>query len=146
MSDRVKGFIVLDKNMCDIYDICERSIKYELQKTYHISEEHLTFENGFHFCEKIEHIVDYCRFENNRIFEVETASEIVRYRNKLAATEIKLTREVSTIELNEYFKEHQEEFAQSSDYILRKETARQGFQLETLVYDNHTSVRRAVAD
>ncbi len=139
----MKGYKALDKDMRAIHG---NNMQYELGKTYSINRKVVLCVNGFHFCEKIEDLSYHYNIAESRIFEIEADGNIKSDNIKYAAQRIRLVRELSKQEINDYFKKNWKSLVKSYSYDIRKTIAEQGYGLDILVYDEDWKVRRAVAE
>lgn len=73
---------------------------YEVGKSYHVDGTIDVCRNGLHFCENLKDVFDYYRRDGNRFFEVEASGTIRSDRNKSAASDLLIIRELSDIEIN----------------------------------------------
>lgn len=78
-----------------------RGMQYEVGKSYQVDGDIVACKNGLHFCEHLKNVFDFYPRENgNRFFEVEAFGTIVRDGKKIAASDIKIVRELSQTEIN----------------------------------------------
>lgn len=137
----MKGYKALDN---DMKSLCG-NMEFELGKRYTVSGKAALCRNGFHFCEKIEHLNIHCDIKSSRIFEIEAYGDIKSSDTKCAAKSIQLVRELTKKEINEYFKQNQQELIKSEYSAVRMAVAQQGYGLEVLVNDEYWGTRMAVA-
>ena len=91
----MKGYKGTDKDMC-----C-RGMQYEIGKTFHADGKIEVCDNGLHFCIRLTDVFDYYGQGNgNRFFEVEADGIIDSDGKKSAASELKIIRELTDIEIN----------------------------------------------
>lgn len=138
----MKGYKALDMDMKAMYG---NRMQYEMNKLYSIEGRVVLCENGFHFCKEIERLEGYYPINNSRIFEVKASGKIVQHYGKYVAEKIKLVRELTKEEINDYFKQNQKKFIESEDSDIRKTVAGQGYGLDILINDENWMVRQAVA-
>lgn len=140
----MKGYKTLNQNM----GVFEKDyMEFELGKTYSINEKVVLQEKGFRFCEKIENL-NYHYSDNiteNRVFEVEAEGDMESDGIDFWAQQIRLVRELTRKEIDDYFRENYEDLIKSDNYFVRRTVAQQGLALETLIHDEHPLVRREVA-
>jgi hypothetical protein len=73
-----------------------RGYQYALNKRFKEKGKLSICNNGFHFCEKVNHCFNYYDFDrNNRVFEIKAFDEIETYGDKSCCLEIELVRELS---------------------------------------------------
>ena len=91
----MKGYKGMDANMqC-------RGMQFEVGKTYHVDGDIKVCENGLHFCEQLIKVFDfYERNDSNRFFEIEASGTIKTDLTKSAASDMRIIRELSDIEVN----------------------------------------------
>ena len=91
----MKGYKGTDKDMrC-------RGMQYEIGKTFHADGKIEVCDNGLHFCIRLTDVFDYYKHGNgNRFFEVEADGIIDSDGKKSAASELKIIRELTDIEIN----------------------------------------------
>lgn len=138
----MKGYKALNKDMRAIHG---NGMQYELGKKYTVNGKVILCENGFHFCKKIEYLNIYYDISDSRIFEIEAYGNIEGNSSKYVAESIRLVRELSKEEINDYFKLNQQKFVKSNYGDVRIAVAEQGYGLDTLVHDENGFVRQAVA-
>ena len=91
----MKGYKGTDKDMC-----C-RGMQYEIGKTFYADGKIEVCDNGLHFCIRLTDVFDYYEHGNgNRFFEVEADGIIDSDGKKSAASELKIIRELTDIEIN----------------------------------------------
>lgn len=100
----MKGYKGMSKDMT-----C-RGMQYEIGKTYRVFGEVKLCSNGLHFCEQLKKVFYfYPREAGNRYFEVSAGGQIVSdgflnyfnsSKNKFAASELTIVRELTDIEIN----------------------------------------------
>ena len=91
----MKGYKGTDKDMrC-------RGMQYEIGKTFYADGKIEVCDNGLHFCIRLTDVFDYYEHGNgNRFFEVEADGIIDSDGKKSAASELKIIRELTDIEIN----------------------------------------------
>ena len=91
----MKGYKGTDKDMrC-------RGMQYEIGKTFYADGKIEVCDNGLHFCIRLTDVFDYYVHGNgNRFFEVEADGIIDSDGKKSAASELKIIRELTDIEIN----------------------------------------------
>ena len=91
----MKGYKGTDKDMrC-------RGMQYEVGKTFYTDGKIEVCDNGLHFCTRLKDVFDYYKHGNgNRFFEVEADGIIDSDGQKSAASELKIIRELTDIEIN----------------------------------------------
>ena len=91
----MRGYKGTDANMqC-------RGMQYEIGKSYHEDGSIECCFNGLHFCATIKDVFDYYPEEDgNRFFEIEARGEIKTEGNKYAASDLKIIKELSEVEIN----------------------------------------------
>ena len=90
----IKGYKGMDANMrC-------RGMQYEVGKTYHADGNIEVCENGLHFCENLRDVFDYYEHDGNRFFEVEASGTVKTEGRKSAASDLRIVRELTDIEIN----------------------------------------------
>ena len=139
----MKGYKALDQTMRAIDG---NGMQFEMGETYSVEGEVVLCENGFHFCERIEDLNRYNNIKDSRIFEVETGGKIKSDGMQYVAQKIRLVREITKQEINDYFKKNWESLIKSEDDDVKRAVARQGYGLDTLVHDRSYDVRLAVAE
>ena len=139
----MKGYKALDQDMKAIRG---NGMQFKLRKKYTANGVIIPCQNGFHFCKKIEYLNLYYDISNSRIFEIEASGTIRDGDKKYAAESIQLVRELSKKEINDYFKQNQQELVESDYRDVRVAVAEQGYGLDTLVHDEDCAVRTAVAE
>lgn len=138
----MKGYKALNQDMKAIYG---NGMQFELGKKYTVSGEVIPSENGFHFCEKIEYLNICYDISDSRIFEIEAYGDIRSDNKKYVAEGIQLVRELSKEEINDYFRQNQQEFINEENRMVRIAVAQQGYGLDKLLHDEDCYVREAVA-
>ena len=94
----MKGYKITNKDMTCL------DYQYELNKEFILEGQLEICENGFHFCQKMEDCFDYYNFHNGeRLFEIESLSNIITEGNKSVTNKIIFHRELTKEELYEYF-------------------------------------------
>lgn len=92
-------------------DMTYRGYQFEVGKIYTINNDkplELCTDSGFHFCLILEDVFKYYDFDNCRIFEVETDSEVVEGINKSITKVITIKRELTQEDFSNYqFKDNQ---------------------------------------
>ena len=90
----MKGYKGMNANMqC-------RGMQFEVGKSYHVDGEIEPCQNGLHFCEKLSDVFDYYDRDRNRFFEIEASGDIKTEDNKKAASDIRIVKELSDVEIN----------------------------------------------
>ena len=95
----MKGYKVLDKNMCAING---DGMTYELKEAYEMQGEIIPCRRGYHFCKNIEDVNKWYQVlgTENRVFEVEACDAIInRGDGKSVASKITLKKEINKKEL-----------------------------------------------
>lgn len=139
----MKGYKALDE---DMRAADENGMQLEIGKIYSVEGELIPYQNGFHFCDRIERLNIYYSIVKNRIFEVEADSEVdICDEMMYVARKIKLIRELSKEEILNYFKENREKFCNCKQAEIREAVAEQGLCLDILIHDENFNVRGAVA-
>ena len=91
----MKGYKGTDKNMrC-------RGMQFEIGKSYHVDGDIAVCSRGLHFCENLIDVFDfYDNEDGNRFFEIEASGRIMREGRKSAASDIRIIKELSDVEIN----------------------------------------------
>lgn len=94
----VTGYKALSMDMkgCD-------NFQFEVGKTYKIDNNQpleICSDSGFHFCLNWEKVFNYFTWDNCRLFQVETSSDIVTYGDKSITKEITIIKEVTQEDLD----------------------------------------------
>ena len=91
----MKGYKGMDSNMqC-------RGMQFEIGKSYHVDGDIAVCSRGLHFCENLIDVFDFYDNENgNRFFEIEASGCIRREGRKTAASDIRIIKELSDVEIN----------------------------------------------
>lgn len=137
----MKGYKALNMEMKAV-----NGVRYETDKWYSMEKNSALFRREACFCKKIEFLSYYDGIRNKRIFEIETCGRVIVYGARYAAEKIKLVREFTVEEINDYFRQNQEEFIESRNWYVRKATVEQGYGLDVLIRDRSSIVRKAVAE
>ena len=90
----MKGYKGFDK------DLRCRGFQYEIGKTYHQDGEIVVCGNGFHFCENLTDCFEHYDRYNSRFCEVEASGELDRGIAKVAASDVKIVREIPRLIIN----------------------------------------------
>ena len=90
----MKGYKGMDLNMQ-----CQ-GMQFEVGKSYHVDGQIIPCLNGLHFCEKLEDVFNYYERDGNRFFEIEASGDIRTAGNKKAASDIRIVKELSDVEIN----------------------------------------------
>ncbi len=138
----MKGYKALDMDMRAVHG---NGMWYEMGKLYSIEENVVPCRKGFHFCKSIEELNGCYKISSSRIFEIEAYGEVVERGCKCAAEKIKLVRELTMEEINDYFKQNQKKFVESAVWYIRQAVAEQGYGLDKLMQDGNCAVRATVA-
>lgn len=78
-----------------------RGLQYEVGKSYHVDGTIKLCHNGLHFCRNLCDVFEFYNRDNgNRYFEVEASGAIQIGTNKCAASDLTITRELSSVEVN----------------------------------------------
>jgi YD repeat-containing protein len=81
----MKGYKASDNGKCS-------KLQYEVGKTYSISKIKIC-EYGFHFCEKMEHVLEYYPYNKNFVlFEIEALGKTIIEGNKFVTGKINIVR------------------------------------------------------
>ena len=139
----MKGYKALSMDMRAVNG---NGMQYEMGRLYSVKGDVIPCENGFHFCQVIEELNDYYYLKNSRIFEIEAYGKIEECGCKCVAEKIQLVKELTTKEINDYFKQNQEKFVESEDWYVRQAVAWQGYGLDKLIQDGNGDVRATVAE
>ena len=138
-----KGYKRLNMNMTSKYG----NMQYELNMPYHLKGKLKICNNGYHLCENMLDTVIFYDSKHSRLFEVEyNADNCIETENKLCSDYIKIIREIPAEEYYDYIKE----YIKNNDIInehwkVRKEVARQGYELDKLINDEDWCVRYEIA-
>ena len=139
----MKGYKALRKSMRSIYG----NIVYKLDKEYSIEGELKMCENGYHFCKELINVFTYYPLDS-RVFEIDTLDGEIKKDNefdKYCTNKIKLVREISKEEINEYVKNNLDEFTYNKNWRARLVIAQLGYNLDILINDKNTYIRAEVA-
>lgn len=136
----MKGYKALDKEMK-----AENRVCFETGEGYSVESISAVFRREAYFCKNIEFLDYYDGFRNKRIFEIEAYGKIFKCGERYAAEEIRLVRELTKEEINNYFRQNQKAFIESRLWYIRKATVEHGFGLDVLIRDRSSMVRKAVA-
>lgn len=94
----MKGYKGMDANMQCL------GIQYEVGKSYHVDGEIRCCRNGLHFCGNLKDVFRYYpRESGNRFFEVEASGIIDEKKDKWAASDLRIVRELTSVEINRIF-------------------------------------------
>jgi hypothetical protein len=76
-------------------------MQFEIGKSYHVDGDIIVCKNGLHFCERLIDVFDfYDKKEGNRFFEVEASGTVETDGHKNAASDLRIIRELTDIEIN----------------------------------------------
>lgn len=81
-------------------DMTCRGMQFEIGKTYHVDGNIELCSNGLHFCQRLVDVFEYYDDDNDRYFEVETDTEVKTDGKKSVTAELKIIREITSIEVN----------------------------------------------
>lgn len=93
-GDGVKGYKGMNPDMT-----C-RGMPFEVGKSYHVDGNIAVCSRGLHFCENLADVFDYYGRDGNRFFEVEASGTVKTEGRKSAASDLRIIRELSDIEIN----------------------------------------------
>lgn len=120
--------------------------QYNVGETYSLDGELEICKNGFHYCKRLADLSLYFDLSKSRVCEVEIlGNEVVDEEKKLTTDKIRIVRELSKEEINQYFEDNWEELIKDEDWEIRSEVVRHGVGLDKLVYDGNWMVREEVA-
>lgn len=77
------------------------NMQYEIGKDYSMGGIAVPCQRGYHFCRKIYDVFNYYPISTSKVVEVEASGRIVEKQDKMAATRIKILREVPEEEILE---------------------------------------------
>ena len=82
-------------------DMTCRGMQYEVGKSYHVDGDIEPCRHGLHFCERLIDVLDYYEHKSgHRFFEVEAYGIVKTDGHKSAASDLRIIRELSDIEVN----------------------------------------------
>ena len=98
----MKGYKASNNGKC-------RDLAYEVGKTYTFNGEIKACSTGFHYCKKIDDVLEYYDYDRNTtvIFEIKDLGESVNECNKTVTNKMKIVRIVDPSEYNSLFTRHQ---------------------------------------
>ena len=98
----MKGYKASNNGKC-------RDLAYEVGKTYTFNGEIKACFTGFHYCKKIDDVLEYYDYDRNTtvIFEIEDLGESVNEGNKTVTNKMKIVRIVDPSEYNLLFTRYQ---------------------------------------
>ena len=138
----MKNYKILPRNMKAIHG---NGMTYEMNVTYDVYGKIIPCKNGFHYCKKIKDLFKYYMTKDIRIFECEVDKEVSDDGIKYCTNKIRLTRELSKEEIDQYFVDNLEELKKDKCWEVRSAVAEQGYALEELKNDRDWKVRIMVA-
>lgn len=129
---RTVGYKAMNMDMT-----CRGGYQFEVGKTYTVDNDkplEICSDSGFHFCLNLENVFNFYDYNNCRLFEIETDSEVLTEGNKSITKKIKINRELTQEDLNKetfkntlytvYFKKMTDEellkFKDDADYEVRE--------------------------
>lgn len=125
---------------------CYGIFRYKSGETYEINGELNYYENGFNYCKSIADADWYYDLRYGRVCEVEIlGSEVSNNYGNFATDKIRIVKELSKEEINQYFEDNWEELINDENYRSRISVVRRGFGLDTLIKDKDWEVRKEVA-
>ena len=85
-------------------DMTCRGMQYEIGKSYHVDGDIAVCTRGLHFCERLADVFEFYNADGFNIFcEVEASGKIVTNGSKSVASDLKIVRQLTDVEVNRTF-------------------------------------------